>query len=326
MKSTEEMYYNRIVGQRIVDKINKDYQWLIKYVENNPELDFQTGSNKQSTWFSVYRGTGRIFTISTGFTARSSIKVWAADAYLDLQPSFYDNPSEKGFEELLIKIRNNPYFDRYYADNGNKNKREGYYQNLISMKRYSLFCQSEDEFVIVDKEFVLGYSDQTTKDNLCKPIDDEYKKIIDDLNNGNEVPHKGLKSSGSECDFVGLCKNGDIILLELKRKEDNEKIMLSPLQVSKYGKYLQLYMGKNSERLERDIIDMTKQKINDLHILKPKWNIPEHLTGNVRLAVVVGGEVDKRTKSLCDKVEKKINDVNVEKYKCDEYGTLIKGW
>ena len=59
-ETSKEMYYNRSMSPNLVQRITKEYQWLIDAVKHNPELDFQTGSNDNDSWFSVYRGTGRI--------------------------------------------------------------------------------------------------------------------------------------------------------------------------------------------------------------------------------------------------------------------------
>ena len=60
------VYYKRVLSDRMIDIIkDPKYSWIIDYVKQHPELDFQTGSNAKGTWFSVYRGTGRILLAPT---------------------------------------------------------------------------------------------------------------------------------------------------------------------------------------------------------------------------------------------------------------------
>ena len=60
----KEVYYDRVLKDELVEIIKERYQWLINYVKEHNELDFQVGSNKSETWFAVYRGTGRVLSIS----------------------------------------------------------------------------------------------------------------------------------------------------------------------------------------------------------------------------------------------------------------------
>lgn len=95
------VYYNRVLSDRMVHTIKgTKYSWIIDFVKQHPELDFQTGSNAKDTWFSVYRGTGCVFSIS------SSGKLSAADAYIKLCPEFYDEPTPEKLDKLLLAIAN----------------------------------------------------------------------------------------------------------------------------------------------------------------------------------------------------------------------------
>ena len=204
----KEMYYERSMKIDLEKSILKNYEWLIDEVIKRPELDFQTGSNISDSWFSVYRGTGRILTINT------SGKIFADPKYIGLCSDFYKKPDRKGLNILLSKINNDSSLGRYYIDAKGR-KKEGYYQNLIS-RRYSLFCQAEDDFIIIDKEFVLGYCDDNIKNVITKPVKDKYDEIIHSLSQ-KYAYCKNIKQPGTECDFVGLTRSGDILLLELKR-------------------------------------------------------------------------------------------------------------
>lgn len=125
----KEVYYDRVLKDELVEIIKERYQWLINYVKEHNELDFQVGSDKSNTWFSVYRGTGCVLSISkTG-------KLSAAEAYMKLLPEFYNSPTPELFDELLEKIKKEPNLGKYYINNKDEYK-EGYYQNIIG-RRYT---------------------------------------------------------------------------------------------------------------------------------------------------------------------------------------------
>ena len=314
MKKTinKEMYYNRSMKIDLEENILKNYNWLIDEVIKRPELDFQTGSNDNDSWFSVYRGTGRILTIN------ALGKIFAAPKYMGLYPEFYKKPDREGLNCLLSKISNEKSLGRYYTDEKGRRK-EGYYQNLIS-RRYSLFCQADDDFIIIDKEFVLGYSDDIIKKRIMKPIKDKYDGIIHSLSEKHDYC-KNIKQPGTECDFVGLTRSGDILLLELKRYEDTTKIYLSPIQAGKYDDLTTEYITRYFDDFCINVLNMVSQKIR-MDILKPKWKIPSKLSGKIIPAVVVGGnpsqEAKKRFKIVREAVKK-----DISLYTCDEKGKLI---
>ena len=153
-------------------------------------------------------------------TIKASGTIVANPKYKKKHISFYKRPDKKGLHELLDKIHKDSELKRYYLGADGKRK-EGYYQNLIS-RRYSLFCEPEDGFIIIDKEFVLGYADDTIKTEITKPITEKYDGIIQSLKDKYDYC-KQIKQPGTECDFVGLTREGDILLLELKRHEDTKK-------------------------------------------------------------------------------------------------------
>ena len=311
--TAKEMYYDRSMKEDLEKLVMKKYNWLIDEVIERPELDFQTGSNNKDSWFSIYRGTGRVLTIN------ALGRIFAAPKYMELCPEFYKKPDVRGLDLLLSKIRNDSNLGRYYIDALGRRK-EGYYQNLIS-RRYSIFCEEDDNFVIIDKEFVLGYHDDIIKEEITKPIKDKYDGIIRSLSERYDYC-KNIKQPGTECDFVGLTRSGDILLLELKRHEDTTKIYLSPIQAGKYDDLTTEYTIRYSDDFCRNILNMVSQK-NRMKILKPKWEMPSKLSGKIIPAVVVGGnpsqEAINRFKIVREAVKK-----DITLYTCDENGKLIK--
>lgn len=314
----KEMYYNRVMDSNIETLILDEYQWLIHAVIENPELDFQTGSNASDSWFSVYRGTGKVASISKG----NKYKMSAHPEYMALYPTFYNCPTPHSFAELLKRIHNDKSFDSYYQSVDKK--MEGFYQNLIS-RRYTLNCKVDDDFIIVDKEFVIGYKDQNIKDRYL----DKYRKIYEGYireikeRYPNERWPTKIEQTGEECDFLALSKTGDIILLELKHHGSQpNKIYLSPLQVGKYADMTQDLFNDSSDIVFNVLKEMVEQK-RRIGIMSPAWSIPPKFSGIIRTAIIVGGDSSDNVKRKYKKV-RSIVGKDTPYYICDNNGTLIE--
>lgn len=306
-----EAYYKREMSTSVINRIKNEFAWILEYVESHPELDYQTGSNASDSWFSVYRGTGRLFTIKKD-------KVFADPKYESLCKEFYKHPSPETLDCLLSKVTDSEKLGRYYISNGKK--KEGYYQNLIS-RRYSLFCKETDDFIIIDKEYVLGYKDEDTRNKWTERVKANYRGLVEELQKTDGFPAE-IKLPGTECDFVGLSKDGDVLLFELKRHEDTAKIYLSPMQIGMYDDLTKQYVSRFPKEWETAILNMAEQKV-DLGILKPKWPLPKHLSGKVRLAVVVGGEASRTAKKNFSIVRNKVKK-DIKYYSCKENGELFE--
>lgn len=305
--SNNDIYYNRVMCPDLVKLIKDKYQWLIDYVITRPDLDFQTGANNNNSWFSIYRGTGKILKI------HPNGKVDADTEYVDLMPEFYERPNKRHLSELLTRIGKSSKFYQYYMK-PDGTPFEGYYQNLIS-RRFSLFCKPDDPFVIIDKEFELGYKSKEIKKKYMAGITNKYDKIIKELNGRKGFP-KSIEQPGTECDFVALTPQGDVILLELKRHEDTQKIYLSPIQAGKYYDLTRQYMDSYPIEFNDSIIKMVKQKVN-LGILKPKFELPDKLSGVLKATVVVGGEPSQTARNNYKIVREKVG-LDIPIYKCNK--------
>ena len=176
MKTTTERHYNRTMSPVSEDLLETEYKWLIDFVKSRDDLDFQIGSNLQSSWLSVYRGTSRIFRI---IERNKKIVIDADSAYKELEPQLYESPSEALFESLIEKIKNykssktgknygKNTLSRYYD-----NKREGYYQNNI-YRSYGILGRNDDDFIIVDKESVIGFYDDVLMKRVVKGFAEPY--------------------------------------------------------------------------------------------------------------------------------------------------------
>ena len=311
MKQANDMYYNRVIDPAIEALVLGEYAWLIQAVVDNPELDFQTISSK----ISIYRGTSSIASLN------KKGKISADKAYMSLYPDFYNNPTPLTFSKLLNEVHNDSYFDKYYQSVDKK--KEGFYQNLIS-RRYTLYCKPSDNFIVIDKEFVIGYKDQVTKDLLLEKYIKKYDCFIRQIKEKYPTerwPRK-IKQSGEECDFLAITKEGDILLLELKQSGDTQKIYLSPLQVEKYADMTKALLDDYSDIFFNVLKEMFEQK-KRIGIMNPAWNMPQKLSGKIKTAVVVGGNSSPDAKRKY-KLVRDIVGKSTPYYTCNNDGTLIE--
>lgn len=316
-----KVYYNRVLSDRMIDTIkDPKYFWIIDYVKQHPELDFQTGSNAKGAWFSVYRGTGRVLSIS------SDRSLSAANSYKIMLPEFYteDNLTPDNFDKLLSKISTNEKLGRYYI-NDKGVKKEGYYQGLIG-RRYTIgnLNKDNDKFIIIDKEFVIGFDNKPYKAEWNKPIENEISELVTAVRAGccdEHLPQK-IACSHGKFDFLGLTWNGDIIIMEVKQ-DDSVKTYLSPLQIAFYNKQLNKLKEELKEELYQNIKEMIEQK-RDLGILNIPKALPDKFSGRI-LNYLIVGEEDKLSMTVCNRF-KKIRDIvglDIEVFTCDSNGQLI---
>lgn len=314
------VYYNRVLSDRMIDTIrDPKYFWIIDYVKQHPELDFQTGSNAKGTWFSVYRGTGRVLSILPNRSLS------AADAYKNILPEFYteDNITPDNFDKLLSKISINGKLGRYYI-NDKGVKKEGYYQGLIG-RRYTIgnMNKDNDKFIIIDKEFVIGFNNKTAKSSWNEPIENEISELINAVRTEccDETLPQNIACSYGEFDFLGLTWDGDIIIMELKQ-DDPVKTYLSPLQIAYYNKQLNKLKDELKEKLYQIIKEMIEQK-KELGILNIPKALPDKFSGRI-LNYLIVGEEDRLSTTVCNRF-KKIRDIvglEIEVFTCDQDGQL----
>lgn len=292
-KEIKTTYYNRTMSDVLVNRINnEELSWLIDFVKSKKCLDFQTGGDPKAdrSWFSIYRGTSRILSVTC--SRNGHLKYDAAEAYKKLMPKgFLEKPTTEDFETYLTKINESGLFDKWYRDLKD-NKNEGYYQTLIG-RRYTFNLKPSDDFVIIDKEMVIGFATQIVKDEwnkeICETLDLRITQFKD------KVGVSGIKNTYGEFDFLALDKAGNLIIMELKQN-DPQKTALSPFQTAYYQMQLEKLIKEDAEFYE-NIRKMLEQKI-ELGLIDKCFKIPEKLTGKIIPCVIVGEEYDSKGKRL----------------------------
>ena len=305
-------YYDRKMDEKLLTQINERFPWIISYVKSHNCLDFQTGNDPKTnrSWFSIYRGTGRILTFRSHSGKVNEI-CDVAEAYKELmQPDFFRNPTPDQFDTYLAKIASTEKFKRYYEDTkGVRN--EGFYQTLIG-RRYTFEVKDTDDFILFDKELVIGFKTKDIKDEWNKEIVDQQTLKIEQLRktyNGT-LPEK-------------INTNGDILIMELKQN-DPAKTALSPIQTSYY--YLQFQkLAREDDKLYQRIKAMIEQKI-DYGLIGSNYKnkIPLKLSGRIIPCVIVG-EDNRLSETICERY-RFIRDLflpEMKAYTCTSEGTLF---
>ena len=323
-KFSEKVYYDRILSEALVATLKKDYAWLIEFVKGHEELDFQTGHDPKSkqSWFSIYRGTGRLLTVSVG--TRNQLKISADKVYMTLSPQIFEEGvlTADTLEIYLKAVNATPKLDRYYVSEGVR--REGYYQNLIA-RRYTFHeQQSEDDFIVIDKEMVIGFFDEKTREDWNRENVLHQETLVKNLREiypETSFP-KEVKVQFGEFDFLGMNWAGDIIIMELKQN-DPQKTYLSPIQISFYKQqFTKLFREYD---LNDSIFRMIEQKI-DLGIIQLPTGrtLPQKLSGRI-LSYIIVGEEDDLSQEVCRRYSlvKSVFDPSIEQYTCTKHGTLI---
>ncbi len=315
-------YYNRTMSSKLEDLFKEaggKFHWMIQYVKDHSELDFQTGSNNTSSWFQIYRGTGRVLKIT------NSGRVSADKEYIKLYPDFYEHPTPERFDELLSILNKQEKFFRYYAKDDLSERKEGYYQTLIA-RRYTFDNTSADDFIIIDKELVIGFENTATEEKWNAPISNELEKRIIKARAAltpTRLPSV-IKTKYGEFDFLGLNWDGDIIIMELKQDDPN-KTYLSPAQACFYHlQFAKLY--KELPSMYDDIRQMVIQKIELGLINIPEGKIlPEKLSGKIKTFLIVG-EDENLSPEVCRRFRIFRREIlpDMEAYTCAEDGTLVR--
>jgi len=278
------MYYNRTISKELSGLLEQNGQlrWLFDYVKSHKELDFLIGKNNSKEWISIYRGLTRIVSVLPA--TQTSITLEADKKYKSISNNLYGEKSisdnfQNEIEYLISQIENNNQFDRYY-----KNKKEGFYQNELS-KMFGICGNDNTNFVIIDKEAVVGYSTQAEKDFLLGTIQKKYKhlqKEISILNPERYGKNLEKKAIGNELDFLALDSDGNILLIEYKHGTNTSGIYLSPLQI---GMYNDIFTSFPKKDLEISVFEMLEQK-QKIGLISPNWKKPNSIKDIIPVLII----------------------------------------
>lgn len=287
MITKQKMYYDRKLSESFSQLIEPKgkLRWLFDFVKKQKDLNFLIGKNDKGEWISIYRGLSRLIKISKYKTTDTLIKIDGDNTYKIMQPDLYGNKIliNKNFESLLFdllkEVRENNKFDGFY-----NNKKEGYYQNELSRK-YGMNGSADSDFVILDKEAVIGYETQEWKHKLLGESQEKYKELQKEISKvSSERYGKNLwkNSIGNELDFIAVDKVGNILLIEYKHGTNTSGIYLSPLQI---GLYYDIFTSIDNEKFKDSILSQLKQR-QTIGLINSDWNIPTKLNNIIPILII----------------------------------------
>ena len=278
------MYYDRTISDKLAGLLEADgeMRWLYDFVRNHNELDLLIGRNKSHEWVSVYRGLSRIIRVS--LKRNSKLKFDAAKKYKTMMPELYgmkepDENIEDKIIEMIELIRKDRKLNRYY-----NSMKEGYYQNVFS-RSYGICGKPDSDFVIVDKEAVIGYESQAEKDGLFGKIRYKFKHLQRDISLQNpKLYGKNLekRAIGNELDFIALDKDGNLLLIEFKDGSSTAGIYLSPLQI---GLYYEIFTSFSKKEIESSVFKMLDQK-QKIGLIHPEWKVPSRIRELIPVLII----------------------------------------
>ena len=198
-------------------------------------------------------------------------------------------------EFLITKIEKDKTFDRYYS-----NKKEGFYQNELS-KLFGTNSNPNSDFVIIDKEAVIGYSDIPQKASIFGSIQQNYKQLQKDISLINPQRY-GAKideeSIGNELDFLALDKAGNILLIEYKHGTNTSGIYLSPLQI---GLYYDIFSTLPKKDLEFAVFEMLEQK-QKIGLINKNWSKPACIKDIIPVLIISEYNYKSSSKTKFDEI------------------------
>ncbi|MFC1481600.1 hypothetical protein ACFL6E_05085 [Candidatus Neomarinimicrobiota bacterium] len=306
------MYYYRVISSELENLLKEDgpLGWLPSFIKDEREdIDIHIGANNASEWISCYRGLTRVFRVERG-RHRGKLKISVADSYIklavkngiDLFHRDIDDlrTAKRALNNFIEIVKKEPIYARYYD-----NRREGYWQHNLT-RAHSTLASGSSEFLILDRESVIGYSNDIEKKNVIDPLIKEFAEIQGDLSEHNKYSAKIKdKNLGNELDCIGINEKGEIILIEVKDGGDAFGIYFAPFQIGMYLKLFNNLVEDNQDDLIKTLNMMLKQKIALGLIpetLKDRFNIPNQ---PIRLKpVLVIGNYNARSSAV-----KKFRDI-----------------
>lgn len=300
---------------------NKALGFLSSEVSHNYQglagLDYQF---REKNIVSLYCGKTAILTMKFSW-AKNQVTFSAHKTYTGQQPGFFE-------KERLIDSREINDAVQRYVSTLIVNKCQWGGEGLVQakwLKRLSLGSKNEDEFIIFDREGVLGFD-----------IPDERVRFFEDATYPLVAPKEKIASYGqqrgwaqlgecnpSEIDFLGTSMDGHFLyIIEAKQpKSGPDKIYYSPLQVATYAlawkkaiKTPDVFHGVNRLILAKQKAGLLPKHCNELKegaVIVPILILPTLKTE---------GNVSKRLKFVMDEIRPCLTDDGIHDFKvffCD---------
>ena len=205
----------------------------------------------------------------------------------------------------------------------------GHSMGSFIARRYTFKNRSDDDFVIFDKELVVGFKDEVEKAVWNEEIIDSQKKAINTLRaKSRDKLSEDIKPYYGEFDFMGLSWDGDLIIMELKKEAKGTKSSLSPIQIAYYVKQFTKLINEDLDgglyKVIRDMI-LQKQRMGLIKMTPKAKSLPNELSGKIRKYIIMGDDekVSKSFKEHFVLAKKVFLENDLEVFTCDKNdGTL----
>lgn len=147
-----------------------------------------------------------------------------------------------------------------------RNRAEGYWQNRLSLAFGLQWCLGMD-WLIIDREAVVGFTNSTEKQALLSPIKRKYQSVRGQYQEQDALKwgKPSSKGFGDECDFLALGPDGELLCIELKHGSNTSGIYWGCLQVAVYRELFERVLDQITEEIK----SLVRQKIQ-LGLLPPQ--------------------------------------------------------
>ena len=248
------------VGGRLAFLLHDISDWC----DDPYELDIQL---REKNKIMYYRGTTRLLvvTLSPRDDGTPTFKV-TADKFYTQNPSCSD-----AFGQLTVLGQTSPVdalipFQTYLSaairiapESHYDNHAEGYWQNRIC-HRFGRCSRPEDEWLVFDRECVIGFKDQSHKKAALEPICTRYGKArqaIQDSGDDRWRQTHESKGFGDELDMLAINRSGQLLAIELKYGTNASGIYWGPVQVGVYSDAFSLLI----DQLAPGVVGLIRQKV-----------------------------------------------------------------
>lgn len=257
------MRYSRTLSAPFLDILTGPLAPLLEYRPENEGKDYYLYNSqlRERDEFMVYCGTSRVFVCKYN-QRHNALKISAAPTYQKVSPDLMrswdcgNSTAMKDLAALLIEHLRN--VDSHVPRGHYHNKKEGYWQNRICVD-FGKCWDPSDEWLIIDREVVIGFDNTSAKQAALLPIIRPYKAAVEQLT--EEEPKKwgkpGKKSFGDELDLLAIDPLGNLVCIELKYGTNAAGVYWGMYQASVYRDLAKIA----SERIITGVKELATQKI-----------------------------------------------------------------
>lgn len=179
-----------------------------------------------------------------------------------------------------------------------RNRKEGFWENRLAYS-HGRKWNSEQEWLIVDRQAVIGYSDETERQKLEGPIVRRHLDALAAVDRGEDASWAASKTFGNELDLLAIDRQSSLVCVELKHASNSGGVYYGPFQAAVYG---DIYRAA-AECIAPGIERMVRQKV-ELGLLSSEAlaRLPLSRSFSVRSVLAIAGRPSatvKRRMGLC---------------------------